>query len=139
MKRLALAAALLAAAGCGGNGGAPGPARFVAVRPCLRRLALVGSRDPHILTLPTQQVTTVSSESAGVAVPEWIADLAYRGREAESGAGSALLRFYANEDDAQREAADDSIVLGKTVVVWWSSDPTPRQERQLDACLSNER
>jgi hypothetical protein len=59
----------------------PSSSRFDEVRPCLRRLALVATRDPHVVTLPTQHVTTISSESTGVAVPEWIADLAYRWRD----------------------------------------------------------
>jgi hypothetical protein len=98
-----------------------------------------GSHDPHILTLPTQQVTTISSESAGVVVPEWIADLAYRSREARLGAGSASLRFYKNGDDASAAAGAGAHVVGENVLVWWSHAPTRRQERRLEACLSRAR
>jgi len=139
VKYAAIAAVALAAAGCGGHGDVSHAARFHDAYPCLRRLAIVGSRDPHVQTLPTQVVTTVSSESTGVTVPEWIADLAFRGVEARVGAGSAFLRFYENAADAEAAAGGGATVIGKTVVVWWSHAPTRRQERRLESCLSSGR
>jgi hypothetical protein len=137
VQRAAIAAVVVAAAGCGGGGAVSHSARFDEVRPCLRRLALVGSHDPHTLTLPTQQVTTISSASTGVTVPEWVADLAYSNREARAGAGSAMLRFYRSETDARAAEGGGATVLGRGVLVWWSRPPTRRQQRQLQACLSS--
>ena len=68
--------------------------RFDDVRGCLRKLALVGSHDPHIQD---------------------------RG-DANHAAGGGFGR-------------PPSIVVGKTVVVSWSAEPTARQRRRLEACL----
>jgi hypothetical protein len=135
VQRAAVAALVVLAAGCGGGVAVSHSARFEDARPCLRRLALVDSHDPHTLTLPTQQVTTVSSASAGVTVPEWIADLAYRGADARAGAGSATLRFYKSEGDARAAEGGGATLVGRSVLVWWSHPPTHRQVRRLEACL----
>ena len=68
-------------------------------------------------------------------VPEGIADLAYRGREARDGDGSATLRSFQNESDAHAAEGGGSTPVDRSVLVWWSHPPTHRQERQLEACL----
>jgi hypothetical protein len=147
---LALAATL---AGCGGGGA---KTSFEDVKPCLDRLALVAARKfTGTITTPTGGVTTVA-RSPGVEVVDWSVDLAYR--NPARGANAAHLSFYRSASGAKKElkrahataaspTAEGTLnpnfrrmlakaqVVGDSVVLTWSSEPTKPQKRRLAACF----
>jgi hypothetical protein len=153
MAALALAATL---AGCGGG---DSRTSFEAVRACLDRLALVAAnRFTGAITTPTGSVTTVAPP-ADVAVAEWSVDLAYRNpARGASGANAAHLSFYRSASGATKElkrahataaspTAEGTLnpnfrrmlakaeVVGDSVVLTWSSDPSAQQKRRVRACF----
>ncbi len=145
-------AAAVVLAGCGG--GESAKTSFEDVRPCLNRLALVAANKfTGTLTTPTGQVTTLAPPP-DTDVVDWSVDLAYR--SAPRGANAAHLAFFKSDDAATRErkraretarttrvALNDNFrrmlakaeVVGGSVVVTWSSDPTAKQKRHLAACF----
>jgi hypothetical protein len=161
VRVVAVAAALAAVAvlgGCGGGGGGSAT-DFEDVKPCLDKLALVAAnRFTGTATTPTGQVTTLEVPE-GANVVDWSADLAYR--TASAGANAAHLAFYKSADAAKEElkrahdAAKDgssatgtlapnfrrqlekAALLGKSVVLTWSSPPTTKQKHRLAACFED--
>jgi hypothetical protein len=150
-------AAVAILGGCGGDGGGSAT-DFDEVKPCLDRLALVAAnRFTGTVTGPTGDVTTLDVPE-GVNVVDWTADLAYR--TASAGANAAHLAFYKSADAASEEVerAHDTAkngatagtldpnfrrrlakaaLVGKSVVLTWSSPPTARQKERLAACFEN--
>jgi hypothetical protein len=148
-------AAVTVLGGCGGGGGSA--IDFEDVKPCLDKLALVAAnRFTGTATTPTGQVTTLEVPE-GANVVDWSADLAYR--TVSAGANAAHLAFYKSADAASEElkrahdAAKDgstaagtlapnfrrqleqAALLGKSVVLTWSSPPTAKQKQHLAACF----
>jgi hypothetical protein len=97
-----------------------------------------------------------SRRPAGIAAPDWAVDLAYR--TPTPGANAARLSFFKSSGDAEDEARRDrrtatsmssaatlnpnfrrmlarAKVVGRSVVVTWSSPPSKAQQRRLAACL----
>ena len=147
--------AVAALGGCGGGGGGSAT-DFEDVKPCLDKLALVAAnRFTGTATTATGQVTTLEVPE-GANVVDWSADLAYR--TASAGANAAHLAFYKSADSAKEElkrahdAANgptagtlapnfrrqlaQAALLGKSVILTWSSPPTAKQKQRLAACLT---
>ena len=157
VRRVAVALAAMAVlGGCGGDGGGSGT-DFKDVKPCLDKLALVAANKfTGTVTSPTGQVTTLDVPE-GVNVVDWSADLAYR--SAAAGANAAHLAFYKSADAAEEELKrahdtakgptagtlaptfrrqlEQAALLGKSVVLTWSSPPTAKQQQRLAACFEH--
>ncbi|HLM34487.1 MAG TPA: hypothetical protein VK278_01790 [Gaiellaceae bacterium] len=157
MRRVAVALAAVAVlGGCGGDGGGSGT-DFKDVKPCLDKLALVAANKfTGTVTSPTGQVTTLDVPE-GVNVVDWSADLAYR--SAAAGANAAHLAFYKSADAAEEELKrahdaakngsaagatlspnfrrqlEQAALVGKSVVLTWSSPPTAKQKQRVAACF----
>jgi hypothetical protein len=140
-------------AGCGGGGA---KTSFEDVKPCLGGLALVvANRFTGTIKTPTGGVTTIAA-SPGVNVAEWSVDLAYR--NPPRGSNAAHLSFFGSSDAAKEElkrahkAATSPTaagtlnanfrrmlakaeIVGDSVVLTWSSDPSAQQKRRLRACF----
>ena len=152
-------ARLVAVALCGtlaGCGGGASKTSFEGVKPCLDRLALVAANEfTGVITTPTGGVTTINA-SPGPDTVEWSVDLAYR--NPPRGANAAHLAFYRSAEAAASEAQRarrtarsaagaatlnpnfrrmlaKAELVGASVVVTWSSDPTAQQKRRLRACF----
>jgi hypothetical protein len=139
--------------GCGGGGA---KTSYEDVKPCLGNLALLAANEfTGTIKTPTGGVTTIAA-SPGVNVAEWSVDLAYR--NPPRGANAAHLSFFksANAAEEEVERAHNTAtapttegtlnpnfrrmlgkaeIVGDSVVLTWSSDPTTRQKRRLRACF----
>jgi len=149
-------AAVAVLGGCGGDGGGSGT-DFKDVKPCLDKLALVAANKfTGTVTSPPGQVTTLDVPE-GVNVVDWSADLAYR--SAAAGANAAHLAFYKSADAAEEELKrahdaakngsaagatlspnfrrqlEQAALVGKSVVLTWSSPPTAKQKQRVAACF----
>jgi len=150
-------AAVAVLGGCGGDDGSG--TDFEDVKPCLDKLALVAAnRFTGTVTSPTGEVTTLDVPE-GVNVVDWSADLAYR--TAAAGANAAHLAFYENGDAATEELKrahdaakngsaaggtlspnfrrqlEQAALVGTSVVLTWSSQPTAKQKQRLAACFEH--
>jgi len=147
-------AAVAVLGGCGGDGGGAAD-DFEEVKPCLDRLALVAAkRFTGTVTGPTGEVTTLDLPE-GVNVVDWSADLAYA---RSAGANAAHLAFYESADAAKEEVGRahetaakgpsaatldpnfrrrlaTAALVGKSVVLTWSTPPTTKQKQRLTACF----
>lgn len=141
-------------AGCGGGGA---KTSYEDVKPCLGKLALLAANKfTGTIKTPTGGVTTIAA-SPGINVAEWSVDLAYRNEP--RGANAAHLSFFRSADAAEaelkrahetattpttegtlnpnfRRMLAKAEVVGDSVVLTWSSDPTAQQKRRLRACFA---